>query len=144
MELRSAWFSGMSIQARREVKFTQVLEKLTKWRQELVEQMRNPSTTQRAREETLQLKSQLDQAIACLQMCERYQISLNAKVIEIPPPQNSPSSKYHLMDDGASTERDCWTEVEVNGKSLTISPETLLIQRDTGASVSTAKSNFKE
>jgi hypothetical protein len=130
----------MSIQSGRDVKFTQVLEKLTKWRHELVEQMRNPSTTQRAREETLQLKSQLDQAIACLQMCERYQISLNAKVIEIPPPQNKRSSRYHLMDDCASTERDCWTEVEVNGKFLAVSPETLLIQRDTGASCSTVNS----
>lgn len=130
----------MSIQAGREVKFTQVLEKLTKWRHELVEQMRNPSTTQRVREETLQLKSQLDQAIACLQMCERYQISLNAKVIEIPPPQNRRSSKYYLMDDCGSTERDCWTEVQANGKSLAVSPETLLIQRDAGASCSTVNS----
>ncbi|MBD2128906.1 hypothetical protein NDI39_24235 [Microcoleus sp. ZQ-A2] len=131
----------MSIQAGREVKFTQVLEKLTKWRHELVEQMRNPSTTQRVREETLLLKSQLDHAIACLQRCERYQISLNAKVIEIPPPQNKRSSKYHLMDDCGSIERDGWTEVEINGKFLAVSPETLLIHREAGASCSSV--NFQ-
>lgn len=130
----------MSIQSGRDVKFTQVLEKLTKWRHELVEQMRNPSTTQPAREETLQLKSQLDQAIACLQMCERYQISLNAKVIEIPPPQNSRLSQYHLMDDCGSIERDSWTEVEANGKFIAVLPKTLLIQRDTGASCSSINS----
>ncbi|WP_216596375.1 hypothetical protein [Allocoleopsis franciscana] len=106
--------------------------------------MRNPSTTQPAREETLQLKSQLDQAIACLQMCERYQISLNAKVIEIPPPNNSCLSQYHLMDDCGSIERDCWTEVEANGKFIAVLPKTLLIQRDAGVLSSTAKSNSKE
>ncbi len=119
----------MPSQSGREVKFTQVLERLRKWRQELVEQMRNPSTTQLAREETLKLKSQLDQAIACLQICERYQISLNSKVIEIPLPQHAYSSKLHLMDDLASTERDGWREVEVNGKPLAVLPGTLIIHK---------------
>jgi hypothetical protein len=58
----------MPMPSGREVKFTEVLENLTRWRQELVEQMRNPSTTQQAREEVLKLKSQVDQAIACLQL----------------------------------------------------------------------------
>jgi hypothetical protein len=106
--------------------------------------MRNPSTTQYAREEILKLKSQLDQAIACLQLCERYQISLNSKVIEIPAPQDGHLSKYHLMDDCASTERDCWKEVEVNGKPLNVSPGTLIIHRDVGASSSTVNLNRKE
>lgn len=131
----------MSIQTGREVKFTEVLEKLTQWRQELVEKMRNPSTTQLAREETLKLKSQLDQAIACLQICERYQISLNSKVIEIPVSQQAHSSKFHLMDDLASTERESWREVEVNGKPLVVSPGTLIIQRYAGASCSTVHSS---
>lgn len=133
----------MPSQSGREIKFTEVLEKLTKWRQELVEQMRNPSTTQLAREETLQLKSQLDQAIACLQICERYQISLNSKVIEIPSPQQSHLSKYHLMDDCGSIEKEAWKEVEVKGKPLAVSPGSLIIHRDAGIS-STAKPNRNE
>lgn len=134
----------MPIQSGKEIKFTEVLEKLTKWRQELVEQMRNPSTTQLAREEILQLKSQLDQAIACLQLCERYQISLNSKVITIPPLQQGRLSKYHLMDDCASAEQEGWKEVEVNGKPLAVLPGTLLIHKDAGTSCSTAQSNRKE
>lgn len=119
----------MSNPSGREVKFTQVLEKLNKWRHELVEQMRSPSTTESHREEVLKLKVQLDQAIGCLQLCERYQILLSSKVIEIVRSQHGLSSKYHLMDDCASAERDYWVEVEVNGKPIELSPEFLIVEK---------------
>ena len=98
-----------------------------KWRHELVDQMRNPSTTARTREELLQLKVQLDQAIASLQLCERYQILLGAKVIEIPSPRDR-FSEYHLMDDCGLTERDSWVEVTVDGKPIRISPASLIVE----------------
>jgi hypothetical protein len=113
----------------REVKFTQVLEKLNKWRHELVDQMRSPSTNQYTREEVLKLKIQLDQAIGSLQLCERYQILLNSKVIEIPLPRQGHLSEYHLMDDCGSTERDYWIEVEVKGKPVEPSPGSLIIDK---------------
>lgn len=119
----------MSSQQGREIKFTEVLEKLIKWRHELVDQMRNPSTTERTREEVLQLKVQLDQAIASLQLCERYQILLGAKVIEIPSSPRDPFSEYHLMDDCGLTERDSWVEVTVDGKPIRISPSSLIVEQ---------------
>jgi len=119
----------MSSQQGREIKFTEVLEKLIKWRHELVDQMRNPSTTERTREEVLQLKVQLDQAIACLQLCERYQILLGAKVIEIPSALCDEFSEYHLMDDCGLTERDSWVEVTVDGKPIRISPSSLIVEQ---------------
>ena len=119
----------MSIPLGREIKFTEVLEKLTQWRQELVEQMRNPSTTQQGREDVLKLKSQVDQAIACLQLCERYQISLNAKVTEVPTLQQEHLSAYHLIDSCFSTEPQNGKPVEVNSKPLVITPGDLIIRR---------------
>lgn len=119
----------MPNQSGREVRLTQVLEKLNKWRHELVEQMRSPSTTESQREEVLKLKVQLDQAIGCLQLCERYQILLTSKVIEIVRSQQGHSSEYHLMDDCASAERDSWIEVEVNGKPVELSPEFLIVEK---------------
>jgi hypothetical protein len=119
----------MPNQSGTEVKFTQVLEKLNKWRHELVEQMRSPSITELHREEVLKLKVQLDQAIGCLQLCERYQILLTSKVIEIVRAQQDHSSEYHLMDDCASAERDSWIEVEVNGKPIELSPEFLIVEK---------------
>ncbi len=118
----------MPIQPGRGIKFTQVLEKLKKWRHELVDQMRSPSTTQSAREEILQLKVQLDQAIACLQLCEKYQISLSSKVLEIPQPKHDHSSQYHLMDD-CGLEPKYWIEVEVDGKPIKPSPGFLIIEK---------------
>jgi hypothetical protein len=119
----------MPNQSGREVKFTQVLEKLNNWRHELVDQMRNASTTQVSREEVLNLKAQLDQAIGSLQLCEKYQILLSSKVIEIPRPQYGYLTEYHLMDDCGAAERDYWIEVEVNGKPLEPSPGSLIIER---------------
>ena len=119
----------MPNQSGREVRLTQVLEKLNKWRHELVEQMRSPSTTELQREEVLKLKVQLDQAIGCLQLCERYQILLTSKVIEIVRSPNNHASEYHLMDDCASAERDSWIEVEVNGKPVELSPEFLIVEK---------------
>lgn len=119
----------MSNQSGREVKFTQVLEKLNKWRHELVAQMRSPSTTESHREEVLKLKVQLDQAIGCLQLCERYQILLSSKVIEMVRSHHGHSSEYHLMDDCASAERDYWVEVEVNGKPIELPPEFLIVEK---------------
>jgi hypothetical protein len=119
----------MSSQLGREIKFTEVLEQLMKWRHELVEQMRNPSTTERARQEILQLKVQLDQAIASLQLCEKYQIFLGAKVIEIPTPPSDRLSEYHLMDDCGLTERNSWVEVTVDGKPIRISPSSLIVEK---------------
>jgi hypothetical protein len=119
----------MATQSGREVKFTQVLDKLTKWRHELVDQMRNPSTNQYAREEVLKLKVQLDQAIGCLQLCERYQILLSSKVTEIPLPKHGHLSEYHLMEDCESAERDYWIEVEVNGKPVQPSSGSLIIEK---------------
>lgn len=119
----------MPNQSGREVRLTQVLENLNNWRHELVEQMRSPSTTELQREEVLKLKVQLDQAIGCLQLCERYQILLTSKVIEIVRSQQGHSSEYHLMDDCASPERDVWIEVEVNGKPVELSPEFLIIEK---------------
>ncbi len=119
----------MPTQSGREVKFTEVLGKLNRWRHELVEQMRNPSTNQYAREEVLQLKVQLDQAIGCLQLCERYQILLSSKVTEIPLPKHGHLSEYHLMEDCESTDRDDWVEVEVNGKPVQPSSGALIVEK---------------
>ena len=119
----------MPNQSGTEVRFTQVLEKLNKWRHELVEQMRSPSTTELHREEVLKLKVQLDQAVGCLQLCERYQILLTSKVTEIVRSPNGHSSEYHLMDDCASAELDSWIEVEVNGKPVEFSPEFLIVEK---------------
>ena len=64
----------------------------------------------------IQRKTELDDAIGCLQLCQRHQIGPRARVLVLPEPlTRTPSSEFRLMEDHESEDRQHWREVLVDG-----------------------------
>jgi hypothetical protein len=110
----------------RELRFDEVIASLRRWQESLAERLRDSAT----RDGAVQLKRQLDDAIECLELCERYQVRPNAKVIVLPETETrSPSSEFRLIEDHESDRSEHWTEVMLNGARVRPSPGSLIIER---------------
>ncbi len=108
------------------VKFDVVVGMMRQWRESLLDRLRDPAT----REEALRLKLQLDDAIDCLELCERHQIRPDASVVVVPEPQTrSPSSELRLVEDHECDSREVWTEVMLDGLPVRPLPGSLIIER---------------
>jgi hypothetical protein len=108
------------------VKFDEITGILRQLRLSVLHGLRDPAT----RDEALRLKLQLDDAIGCLELCERYHIRPDARVLAVPKPQtSSPSSEFRLVEDHESDRREVWTEVMFDGESIRPLPGSLLIER---------------
>lgn len=108
------------------VKFDDVIAKLRRWRESLLGQLPDPAT----RDEVLKLKRQLDEAIGCLELCERHQIRPDACVIALPEPETlSPSTEFRLVEDHESDRREDWTEVTLDGVPVRPLPGSLILER---------------
>jgi len=109
----------------RAIQFSEVVERLRQWRDTALEQMKDPVS----RSEALQLKLQLDGAIDCLRLCERYRIRPDARVVRLPEPQTkTPSSEYRIVEDQETDRREYWIEVTIDGAPLRPAPGSLLIE----------------
>jgi hypothetical protein len=106
--------------------FDEVFGMLRLWRESLLDRLRDPAT----RDAALKLKHQLDDAIGCLELCERHQIRPDASVVTLPESQTrSLSSEFRLVEDHESDHRDVWTEVMVDGIPARLLPGSLIIER---------------
>jgi hypothetical protein len=109
----------------RAIQFDGVLERLRQWRDNLVEQMGDPAP----RSEDLRLKLQLDDAIACLRLCEKHQIRPDAMLVRLPEPQTrTPSSEYRVVEDQETDGREHWIEVMINGVPLRPAPGSVVVE----------------
>jgi hypothetical protein len=109
----------------RAVQFDEIVERLRQWRDTVVEQMKEPASNSGA----VRLKIQLDDAIECLRLCERYQIGPKARVVRLPEPRtNTPSSEYRVMEDQETDRREHWIEVVIDGVPIRPAPGSLLIE----------------
>ncbi len=107
------------------VKFEDVAGMLRQWRESLLDRLRDPAT----RDEAVRLKHQLDDAIGCLDLCERHQIRPEARVVAVPEPQTrSPSSEFRLVEDHESDCREVWTEAMLDGEPIRPLPGSLIIE----------------
>jgi hypothetical protein len=64
------------------IKFEEVTKFLREWQQQTEEELRETHGA----EETLTRKRQIDRAIACLELCQTYQIHPDSEVIVLPWP----------------------------------------------------------
>jgi len=109
----------------RTVQFDEIVKRLHQWRNTVLEQMRDPAS----KSESARLKLQLDDAIDCLGLCERYQIGPNARVVRLPEPRtNTPSSEYRVVEDQETDQREHWIEVVIDGAPISPAPGSLLIE----------------
>ncbi|QDQ86915.1 hypothetical protein FMZ60_04470 [Alcaligenaceae bacterium SJ-26] len=76
----------------------------------------------------LAAKLSLDDAIACLQLCEQYGIHAKARITVLPETRTrTPSSEYRILEDHESEDRSIWTELELSGEAIRPTPGTLLL-----------------
>lgn len=116
----------------RAIQFDEVVERLRQWRDTALEQLRDPAS----KSEALRRKLQLDDAIDCLRLCERYQIRPDATVVRLPEPQTkSPSCEYRVVEDQETERREHWIEVMINGVPLRPVPGSLVVESPGGATV---------
>lgn len=88
-------------------------------------QLRDPETHAAA----LTLKRQLDDAIACLELCQQFQIMPDAKVTVLPTLQTmSPSCSYRVMEDHETDTQAHWTELAIGGYHLELFPNDMVIE----------------
>ncbi|MDR0212967.1 MAG: hypothetical protein LBJ15_03065 [Comamonas sp.] len=103
-------------------RFQTALESLLQQRNLLLEQLKQGDKSM------LPAKLQLDDAIACLQFCERHRITASAKVLELPETRTrTPSSDYWIMEDHESADRSNWTELSISGQAVHPLPGNLLL-----------------
>jgi hypothetical protein len=77
----------------------------------------------------LSFKQELDLAIDCLKLCERYGISPKSTVSRLPEPiTRTPSSEFRVIEDHELDDRSAWTEVTIDGEPLRPLPGALLIE----------------
>lgn len=101
-----------------------VLEHLNKWREAIIPDLREPATHEAA----LELKRQLDHAIACLEFCARHQIRPNCQVTILPPTlTRTLSSEYRIMEDHETEGRGTWTEIQVGGREFRPSEDDIIL-----------------
>ncbi len=105
----------------------QVLLKLRSWRDETVAALRSDSGD---RSVELALKRELDRAIACVELCDRYAIDPQGKVTVLPESRTrTPSSEYRLVEDHETDDRAHWTEVHVDGEPVRPAPGDAILTR---------------
>ena len=108
------------------LQFDRVIAQLEQWREDVKDELRVPAT----RESALELKRQLDVAVACLEFCQRHQIRPDCSVTVLPPTRTrTPSSEYRIVEDHESENREDWTEIEVNGQPLRPGEDDIILGR---------------
>ena len=110
---------------RHRLDFTEVSGKLRAWHEETIMQLRDPETHAAA----LRLKRQLDDALACLDLCQQFQIQPGAKVTVLPDLQTmSPSCSYRVMKDNETDNQEHWTELAIDDYHLELFPGDMVIE----------------
>lgn len=103
-----------------ELRFDRAIELLRRGQHQAVEQLRSNGGDEAAR----QAKRQLDLALRCLDLCERYQIDPKAKVTTVPWPAEA-FGTFEVFDVGEDglAERP----LIVDGQPLELAPGELII-----------------
>ena len=105
--------------------FTEVCGKLRVWQEETVMLLRDPETHIAA----LALKRQLDDAFACLELCQQFQIRPGAKVTVLPDLQTmTPSCSYRVMEDHETDNQAHWSELSIDNYHLELFPGDMVIE----------------
>lgn len=105
----------------------QVLSKLEDERNAIITQLSN------GRKECLSVKLELDRAIACLGFCEQYGLfdcgEDKPAVLKLPEGQRGGWTRYRLMDDCETNDRNEWKELKHDGKSVVLGPMDIVIMK---------------
>ena len=105
--------------------FTEVSVKLMAWQGETLTLLRDPETHMAA----LTLKRQIDDALACLDLCQQFQIRPGAKVTVLPDLQTmTPSCSYRVMEDNETDNQAHWTELAIDSYHLELFPGDMVIE----------------
>lgn len=105
----------------------QVLCKLEDERNSVITQLKN------GRRECLPVKLELDRAIACLRFCEQYGLfdcgENQPAALVLPEGERGGWTRYRLMDDCETNDRNEWKEVKRDGKPVILGPMDIVIMK---------------
>jgi hypothetical protein len=106
--------------------FALVRARLSEWRDQLVAQL----PTAPDREAKVALKKEIEEAIRCLDFCERAGIESSARVHVLPLLEGRGGfSEYRVMDDAETEDRSSWVEPEIDGDKRRLGPGDLLVEK---------------
>jgi hypothetical protein len=101
-----------------------VIKELRAFRRRLQDDAELPSAE---RKEAI---SEVDAAIGCLKLCERFDIFGNAEVITLPAQGTSTLiSEYRIVEDHETEDRTIWTEITVDGEKVRAHAGDLILRR---------------
>lgn len=110
--------------SKHQLEFETVIAKLREWREQVIVELRSPDTHDGA----LQVKRQIDTAISCLELCQLHQIHPSANVTVLPDTETrSPFGDYRIVEDHETENRECWTELKIDGHLLALYPGDIII-----------------
>ncbi len=101
--------------------FSFVLPELQRWQQELIVRLRQPEISEGSHlhATVLAQKLQVDSAIGCLEVCQKFNIGPRAQVLILPPTKTqTPSSEYRIVEDHESDNREWWQELQIDDEPI--------------------------
>jgi hypothetical protein len=112
------------------MKQTETIKKLKKWRNELVEKLRK-TTNEQQKEDILKRKIEIDRALACLEMCNKFDIQTRniERVLSLPAPKTGYFSEYRIVDDAETEDRKYWQEFRINGKKIFLHQGDIILKK---------------
>jgi hypothetical protein len=106
------------------IEFSRVLPALEALRSDVIAEMKRAPSS-----ELVKRKTEIDAAIACLELCAEHQIGPRSRITRIPEPATrTPSSEFRLIEDRESDDRALWREVTIGGHPIRPLPGALIVE----------------
>ena len=103
-----------------------VLQKLEEERERAIAELRS------GHREFLMVKQKLEWSISCLQFCEQFGLfdgKDQPAVLELPAGERGGWTRWRLMDDCETNDRNEWKEGKHNGKPVILAPGDIIIMK---------------
>lgn len=110
--------------------FDHAIKTLVVAREGVIASLRKPHLSEDERRATLASKTDLDKAIGCLRLCEKYDIEPNVTVTVLPEKDTrTVLSEYRVLEDCETDDRAKWIEVKAAGHPVRPIPGALIIEK---------------
>lgn len=77
----------------------------------------------------LKLELELEEAVRCLELCERVGIDGSVQVHVLPTSSGGGFGEYRILDDQETETREHWLEPEIDGEARRLSGGDLLVEK---------------
>ena len=108
---------------------SEIINRLKEWRTTIIDDLKK--TKIKDQSQILKLKIELDNALACLELCYKFDIQPQniQAVIELPLPSSGDFSEYRIMDDAESENQEFWKELIINNKKIFLYKGDFILKR---------------